>query len=58
MGILGADETRNRLLAKVAASVSEGEGGFSQTGPDSGIGVIDAVCREKTLDIGARRCCS
>ena len=35
-GILGADAEWSRLLAGVDISVSEGEGGFSQPGVDSG----------------------
>ncbi len=35
-GILGADAEWNRLLAGVAISVSEGEGGFDNPGVDSG----------------------
>ena len=35
-GVLGADAAWNRLLAGVAISVSEGEGGFDHTGVDSG----------------------
>ena len=35
-GILGADAEWSRLLAGVAISVSEGEGGFDQPGVDSG----------------------